>query len=330
MLTDGGSSSGWMSGVDVTSEPAAKQKSGVRKLPPIHVFVPQTTDALPVELQRLDQDHVLRRMGLHGHTFFEVILIEQAGGPHRVGSELHPTRPGTVFVIPPGELHDCTALGPAMGWVLLFTHEALDGLAAASRAYASHWPSHHPLLSPFLMLGRRPQPPLSLSAADGPRWSERFRLMARELEERPPGYRYGVQAHLSLVLLDVLRLAGPTYVLDRAQAVDPLLAAAFDFIEHSHSQPISAQDVARAVGRSVAHVTTAMRLRTGLTAGEWIAERRMAEARRLLAGTGLDLDTIADRAGYSGADALARAFRRTHRLTPAVWRLAHQGQPPYS
>ena len=61
-----------------------------------------------------------------------------------------------------------------------------------------------------------------------------------------------------------------------------------------------------------------MRVRTGLTTGEWIAEQRMAEARRLLAGTGLDLGTIADRTGYSGADALARAFRRTHRLTPAA------------
>ena len=291
--------------------------------------MPQTADALPVELQRLDSTHVLHRMGLHGHTFFEVILIEQAGGPHRVGSDLHATAPHTVYVIPPGELHDCTALGTATGWVLLFTHEALDGLAAASRAYAPHWPSHHPLLSPFLALGRRCKPPLSLQAVDGARWSERFQLMAQELEERRPGYRYGVHAHLSLVLLDVLRLASPTHILEDARRADPLLSAAFDFIERSHSRPISAKDVAQAVGRSVAHVTTAMRMRTGLTAGEWIAERRMAEARRLLVGTRLDLDTIADRAGYSGADALARAFRRAHRLTPAAWRSAHQDQPPY-
>jgi AraC-like DNA-binding protein len=56
----------------------------------------------------------------------------------------------------------------------------------------------------------------------------------------------------------------------------------------------------------------------------------MAEARRLLVGTGLDLATIADRAGYSGADALSRAFRRAHGLTPAAWRQVHRGQPPYT
>lgn len=299
--------------------------------PPIHPFVPQTTDALPVELQRLDRNHMLHRMGLHGHTFFELILIEQASGPHRVGRTAYPTEPGALFVIPPGELHDCTALGlEATGWVLLFTHEALDGATTASRAYASHWPSHHPLLFPFLALGRKGRPPVSVPDADRPRWSERFRLMARELDDRPPGYRYGVQAHLSLVLLDVLRLVDASGGQDVSQAADPLLGAAFDFIERGYARPISAQDVARAVGRSTAHLTTTMRLRTGLTAGEWIAERRMAEARRLLVGTELDLAAIADRAGYSDTDTLARAFRRAHRLTPAAWRQAHRGQPPYA
>ena len=87
---------------------------------------------------------------------------------------------------------------------------------------APHWPSHHPLLSPFLALGRKGQPPASVPAAVRPRWSERFRLMEPELDVRPPGYRYGVQAHLSLVLLDVLRLTGGVAGLDSAQAADPL------------------------------------------------------------------------------------------------------------
>ena len=270
-------------------------------------------------------------MGLHGHTFFELIFVERGGGPHRVGGGWHETAPGTLFVLPPGELHDCTALGPSLaGWVLLFTHEALDGAAAASRAYAPHWPSCHPLLSPFLALSRRGRPPLVVPLVDRPRWLERFAAMASEFQDRTRGYRYGLQAHLSLVLLDVLRLAEPSPALDGSAAADPLLGAAFDFIESRYGCPISAQDVARAVDRSVAHLTTTMRLRTGLTVGEWIAERRMAEARRLLAGSGLDLAVIADRTGYSGPDALARIFCRTHRMTPAAWRQAHRGQPPYA
>ncbi len=299
--------------------------------PPIHPFVPQSADTPPVEVQRLDDNHVLHRMGLHGHTFFELIFIEQAGGLHRVGRTAHMAEAGALFIIPPGELHDCTWLGTDVtGWVLLFTHEALDGAASLSRAYAAHWPSHHPLLSPFLALGRKGRSAITVSAKNRPRWSERFRLMAQELDKRPIGYRYGVQAHLNLMLLDILRLGDGPGDYDTTKLADPLLGAAFDFIERCYARPISAQDVARAVKRNTAHLTTTMRLRTGLTAGEWITERRMAEARRLLVGTELDLAAIADRAGYSNTDALARAFRRTHRLTPAAWREAHRGQPPYA
>ncbi len=306
-------------------------RRGAGRPVPIHPFVPNTEDALAVELQYLDGSHKLHRMGLHGHTFFELVFIEQGGGEHRVGSELHPTRGGELFVIPPGELHDCTALGALVtGWVLLFTHEALDGAAVTSRAYAPQWPSRHPLLSPFLTFRHRHAAPVRVPDADQCRWSQRFAAMASELDARKSGYRYAVQANLVLVLLDMLRLVGPSPEIEHSPAADPLLRAAFDFIEKGYARPISAQDVARAVSRSTAHLTTAMRLRTGLTAGEWIVERRMAEARRLLVNTELGLDDIADRAGYSGPDALARAFRRAHRLSPAAWRQAHRGQPPYA
>jgi AraC-like DNA-binding protein len=293
--------------------------------------VPQSADAPPVEVQRLDRNHILHRMGLHGHTFFELIFIEHAGGLHRLGRMAIPAEAGALFIITPGELHDCTALGAAVtGWVLLFTHEALDGAASLSRAYAPHWPSHHPLLSPFLALGRKGKFATIVSGEDRSRWSERFRLMAQELQNRPSGYRYAVQAHLNLMLLDIRRFDDGPDGHDNPTLADPLLGAAFEFIERCYARPISAQDVARAVKRNTAHLTTTMRLRTGLTAGEWITERRMAEARRLLVGTGLDLAAIAERAGYSNTDALARAFRRTHRLTPAAWREAHRGQPPYA
>ena len=303
----------------------------MRQTPPIHPFVPQAADAPPIEVQRLDGNHVLHRMGLHGHTFFELIFIEQAGGLHRVGRTVHPAEAGTLIIIPPGELHDCSALGADVtGWVLLFTHEALEGATTLSRAYSPQGPSRHLLLSPFVALGRRGGRTATVSAKDGQRWSQRFRLMADELDGRTTGYRYGVHAHLSLTLLDLLRLNDGPGDCDDTTRADPLLGAAFDFIERCYARPISAQDVARAVKRNAAHLTTTMRRRTGLTAGEWIMERRMAEVRRLLVGTGLDLAAIADRSGYSNPDALARAFRRAHRLTPAAWREAHRGQPPYA
>ncbi len=57
--------------------------------------------------------------------------------------------------------------------------------------------------------------------------------------------------------------------------------------------------MARALGRSSAHVATLVRQETGRTAREWILECRMAEARRRLRGTDERVDIIAERVGYA-------------------------------
>ena len=299
------------------------------KPPVVHHFRPQTADGLPVELQRLDARHVLHRMGLHGHSFFELIFIDAGGGPHRVGADLYPTRRGQLFILPPGEVHDCSHLGPATeGWVLLLTHEELDGLLATSRAHASIRPSRHPLLAPFFALGRSGQRVIDVGP-DAERWSQRFANLDAEFRDAKPGYRHAIQAHLSLTLLDLVRATSQPAAIQSPDVAEPLLQDALAFIEDKHRGPITTQDVARAVDRSVAHLTTAMRRRTGLTVGDWILECRMATGRRFLITTALTLDAIADETGYSGADAFSRAFRRSHRLSPEAWRRAHRNMPPY-
>lgn len=77
---------------------------------PSYGFAPQSTDGVMIEVQRLNRDHVLTRMGLHGRTFFELIYFERGGGSHALGGIRSPVEPGCLFVICPGELHDARRL----------------------------------------------------------------------------------------------------------------------------------------------------------------------------------------------------------------------------
>ena len=38
-----------------------------------------------IEAQRLNREHIVTRLGLHGHTFFELIYFERGGGTHALG-----------------------------------------------------------------------------------------------------------------------------------------------------------------------------------------------------------------------------------------------------
>nr|WP_207956712.1 AraC family transcriptional regulator [Rubrobacter tropicus] len=155
-------------------------------------------------------------------------------------------------------------------------------------------------------------------------WSERFSALDLELGRRRDGYREAALAHLTLLLVELSRLAADV-VGDLRLKDESLLAGVFGFVEERYAEPISLKDVARAVGLSAGHLATVVRRKTGRTVLEWITERRMAEARRLLVETDLPAEEVGRRVGYGDAGYLARVFRRAHGASPLGWRRA--GRP---
>ncbi len=100
----------------------------------------------------------------------------------------------------------------------------------------------------------------------------------------------------------------------------PRLRAVFEFIEANYQQSIHLTDVAQAVGYSPAYLTNLSQSQTGRTVKAWIIERRMAQARQLLANTAESIKQIADSIGYADAGYFTRQFRKLHGVTPQMWR----------
>jgi AraC-like DNA-binding protein len=147
--------------------------------------------------------------------------------------------------------------------------------------------------------------------------------MDSELRSEAPGYREAIRAHLTLILVEVARLAQDIVGQLRVQQ-QPVLAGVFGFIEDRYAEPISLKDVARAASLSSGYLTTLVRRQTGRTVLEWIQERRMAEARRLLMETDESVEGIGTRVGYDDPTYFIRRFRSAHKATPASWRSANR------
>jgi AraC-like DNA-binding protein len=158
---------------------------------------------------------------------------------------------------------------------------------------------------------------LSVPAADRAVWLAHLTDLHAELRDRRDGYADAARAHLTLLLVRLRRLHPRP-----AEGIDPLLAAVLDVIESRYREPISLRDVADAVGLTPGHLTTVVGRRTGRTVAQWIAERRMREARRLLADTELAVAEIASHVGYREAGYFVRRFRAAHGVTPGAWRRA--------
>ncbi len=295
--------------------------------PPVYTYeaVPGVP---PVSVLRLG--HELSPGGIpqahsHAHDFLVLAYFERGGGSLRLGNREWRVEEGDAYIIAPGEGvggGDASGLEESEGWGAFFPIEVLGPQAPG--AFLS-WRTH-PLLFPFVRGAGGGAQRLQVPSEDRPSWSERFSALELELRQRRDGYREAVLAHLTLLLVGVGRLASDV-VGELRLRDEPLLAEVFGFIEEHYSEPISLKDVAQSVSVSPGHLTTVVRRKTGRTVLEWIGERRMAEARRLLVETDLAVEEVGRRVGYGDPVYFVRCFRRAHGTTPLGWRRAGARKP---
>jgi len=257
-------------------------------------------DTPPVAVARAAGSEV-REIGVHIHDF-PALWYEHTAG--------------LVYVVAPGAAVDPGQVAHRDdGVAVFFDPAALDGDGR------SPWPAWrvHPLLFPFVHGQSSGLLQLKVPAERQPAWASVIDSIEMELAGRQEGYRQAALAQLTLLLIDIARLASDV-VDDLKRSGEPLLAEVFSVIDRRLGEPLSLRDVAHELGMTPGHLTTVVRRRTGRTVHEWIIERRMAEARSLLSDTELPVSEIARRVGMSDPGYFSRLFRRTHGASPRQWR----------
>jgi len=135
-----------------------------------------------------------------------------------------------------------------------------------------------------------------------------------------------VQRSLLTLIVDEVARASRLMEPTAGRASSGVVAASLALIERRCLSRLTLGEIAAAVGRSPAYVTTALRRETGCSAVGWITAGRMAEARRLLLHSDERVDVVAGRVGYADVTHFIRTFRRAHGATPAAWRGASRSR----
>lgn len=303
--------------------PAATTRLTERKIDgaPVYGYV-RTPGAPPVSVMRFSAEHlpVPHATGdhAHAHDFLVLAYFERGGGSFRLGERRWPLSTGDAFVIAPGEVvrlgdHDRhTAAG---GWCVFFPPELI---ASDALGGSLGW-SSHPLLFPFVGRAAGGAQRLPVPTAERAGWSQHVAAIEHELEDPRDGSTEAALAHLTLLLVSAARISVDIGH-DLRHRSEPLLAVVFEFIEEHYHEPISLATIASVVGLTPGHLTTVVRRKTGRSVQRWITERRMAQARRLLRETDLNVETVAASVGYRHPSFFIKQFRRDHAVTPARWR----------
>lgn len=246
------------------------------------------------------------------HTYAALAFYTQGSSRLEQNGEWR-IQAGDVHLIPAGQTHRRLDMQQAEFW----------GLGICVPCYASQGTT--PLLEPFERVRNGSSAIVRIPSSRHGFLEGLFQELANITREHRAGdaVQSAVQTSLlTLILHEVTKAA--EWSNDAPGGSSSVVLESIRFIERNCLQPLTLQDVAAAVGKSPAYVTTALTKATGKSAGQWIISSRMAEARRLLMHSDEMVEIIAERVGYADPTHFIRMFRREHGMTPAAWRVAEK------
>ena len=105
-----------------------------------------------------------------------------------------------------------------------------------------------------------------------------------------------------------------------AQPRASLLERTTTWLQRHYGEKVRLPAAARAIGVSPSTLIHSLRRQTGKTFHQLLHETRIAEARRLLASTQLEISEIADRCGFTDQSHFTKALKLAVNLTPGQFR----------
>ena len=99
-----------------------------------------------------------------------------------------------------------------------------------------------------------------------------------------------------------------------------LLRESLKFMDKYYAQDISLERLAVISGVSLQHFCRVFKARIGMRPMEYLAKRRTAEAKELLASTDMKIGEIAQAVGFEDANYFGITFRKYEGATPTEYR----------
>jgi AraC family transcriptional activator of pobA len=247
-----------------------------------------------------------RRMEVHRHDYVELFFL-QGPGSVLIDFENRSLSGRCLVAIGPGRVHAWQAT-KMTGLYIAFTQEFFDGAALPPSALFDY---------PFLFGGEL-SAVIHLQPKQGTQAQGLFRDIHCEFEKHEKLAVEMIRHQLRLLMVHLSRLYAATSPAPFAAV--GLVRRFRQAVERSFRASTSVRDYARDVGVTTSHLNEALRLETGLTAGDLIRARLLLEAKRLLLHSELTMAEIGYELGFEDPSYFSRFIRRELKTSPAEFR----------
>jgi AraC-like DNA-binding protein len=256
---------------------------------------------LLIDLIRLENlEKYIEATPIHRLSYYDITVIAEGDGTFSIDGSDHPIVPGTVLFTSPGQVRHWNTSATPKGYVVIFENEFLAAFFSDTGFVEG--------LSIFNCPGS-----IRLSSGD-------FKYLVNVLEaiEREIGTsdRHMLRALLYQVLVFLNRKLSS----GSKRPMNRYIQDFINLVSERHYQQRSVTYYADQLHITVGHLNSLVKLHLGVSAKQYILNRNILEAKRLLQYTTLDIDQVAATLNYETTSYFVRVFRLHTNITPLNFR----------
>ena len=290
---------------------------------PVHSLPSLASDIPTLKLFRFkhtfsDQDKVqlpvtpLPTNAPHRHNYYEILFFEEGMGHHEIDFKTYPIHAPSVHFLAPGKVHLLTPASSAKGYIIAFSDDFYSFYSTPQSALVSQLP--------FFKTGNR-EPFLNLHPSVQTYFGNLIRNMVADFMEGSGVNGPSLGSYLHIFLQKCAQLYTETTHDKTTKTASSHLVEQFQqLVESQFKNKRELQYYAGQLAVTPDYISKSVKKTLGQTAGEYILDKILLEAKRLLVFTRLSSKEIAYQLNFDDPSYFSRIFKKKTGLTPNDYR----------
>ena len=252
----------------------------------------------------------------HWHTAVEVIMPIVNIYTIIIGKTTYNLRESDILVIPPGELHELIAPKDGIRRILLFDYSLISSLKGITNI--------------FTVLNQ----PRLITSRNAPDTHKELVKIYDEITEEYISNNTLREAAIYSLIIKMFVIMGRKYMnteyifpdvkLNKQKEYIEKFNLIFDYINENFMEDISLDVIADVAGFSKFHFSRLFKQFTDMSFYDYLNQRRVKEAEKLLLNANLSITEVAMRSGFSSISTFNRVFKNFKQCTPTEFKNLYQ------
>lgn len=283
----------------------------VANLPDLQIFRFKNTPLMPGSLPIMQLPVTPLPTDLpHRHTYCEILVFEAGSGFHEIDFHTHTIQAPSIHFVAPGKVHLLTPTEECVGYIITFPQDysmfygpGSDARSALTNRWSSEWT----------------KPIVDLPEASHRYFRNLLENMLADYLEGGEEKNNELAAYLHIFLGKCQELLGGTEAA-LAEPASDVPSRFQELVDKHYKEKHSVQQYAELLSVTADYLGKAVRKALNTTASDYILDRLLLEAKRLIVFTNLTSKEIAYKLNIEDPSYFSRMFKRRTGLSPNEYR----------